>query len=82
MSQSKGGEPTEGLSSHTPAYPITVRFLTEDETWTLASEEEVACNLEWFDSSDPEERTEVFDAKSRPVILKVSKLKIIELELR
>jgi uncharacterized protein RhaS with RHS repeats len=64
-----------------PEYPIKVIFHEDNEEWLLDNEIEVATNLEWFDSEDPEERATVTDNQGRPVHLVVKELEIIVCEL-
>lgn len=65
-----------------PQFPITVTFHENDEIWTLLDLNDAACNLEWFDSDDEEEKAEVADSEGRPVRLKVQSLKIVVCELK
>ena len=65
-----------------PEFPLTVRFFEDDTTIVLRSKEEVECDLEWFDSDDPEQHAEVRDAQDRPVRLVVRDLLLITLELQ
>ena len=64
-----------------PEYPIRVIFHEDNEEWLLNNEVEVATNLEWFDSEDPEEQTTVTDNQGRPVRLIVKELVVIVCEL-
>lgn len=61
-----------------PEFPVTVNFLEDNSIWVLNTENELACNLEWFDSRDDEEHVSVIDAKGRLVRLKVEKLEVID----
>jgi len=63
-----------------PEYPIKVIFHEDNEEWLLSNEIEVATNLEWFDSQDPEERVTVTDNQGRPVLLIVKELEVIVCE--
>lgn len=63
-----------------PEFPIRVKFADGDE-WVLENEDQVANNLEWFDTDDPQEDTEVIDARERAVRLKVVGLKVIHCEI-
>ncbi len=54
-----------------PAYPITVRFLEDGDEWVLDTEKELAQNMEWFDSRDPNENARVLDREGRAVELVV-----------
>lgn len=72
-------KPEEEMAS--PVYPLRVVFGDGDE-WQLDNQDEVACNLEWFDSSDPDEDAEVLDALNRPVVLKVERLEVKLLKLQ
>jgi hypothetical protein len=65
-----------------PEYPLTVTFHESGEIWTLVDLDDAACNLEWFDSDDPEEQAVVVDNKGRPVRLKIESLKVIKCELK
>ncbi len=64
-----------------PEYPIRVISHEDNEAWLLNNEVEVATNLEWFDSEDPEEQVTVTDNQGRPVRLIVKKLVVIVCEL-
>ncbi len=66
----------------TPEFPITVTFHEDGEIWVLDSIAELACNLEWFDSDDPEENASVTDATGRPVRIKVENLDVLVFELQ
>jgi hypothetical protein len=66
-----------------PVFPIKVIFYEEDEdddidVWVLDNENELAWNLEWFDSRDPSENASVVDSLGRSVRLKVEKLNVVE----
>jgi hypothetical protein len=61
-----------------PEFPITISFLEDSSAWILNSEDELANNLEWFDSRDDEEHASVIDARGRLVRLKVEKLEVID----
>ena len=65
-----------------PKFPLTVIFHETNEKWILENEEDAACNLEWFDSEDPEERVTVTDSLGRPVRLKIEQLKVLSCELK
>lgn len=65
-----------------PRFPITVRFHEDDETLTLLNLNDAACNLEWFDSDDEDEKAEVIDSEGRPVRLKVQSLEVVICELK
>jgi hypothetical protein len=65
----------------TPVYPITVRW-PDDVPDVYDNPNDLACNLEWFDSEDPAEPIEVVDGLGRPVRLEVEKLEIIACELK
>jgi hypothetical protein len=58
-----------------------VFFEENGEEWVLDNEQEVACNLEWFDSDDPDEHVLVTDGQGRAVRLKVQALKVVFCEL-
>lgn len=64
-----------------PKFPLTVLFLEDNEEWVLDSDEELACNLEWFDSTDEEENAIVTDSLGRSVRLKIKGLKVIVCQL-
>jgi hypothetical protein len=64
-----------------PKRPITVRFREDGEEWILDSDVEIAGSLEDFDSDDPSENAEVWDADRRLVRLRVKAQRIITLEL-
>jgi hypothetical protein len=68
-------------ASDGPEFPITVRFAEDGEEWLLDSMYDIAVNLEWFDSEDPEERATVVDRLGRSVRLKVVELDVIVCEL-
>lgn len=42
-------------ASDKPSFPITVTFHEDGDTWVLDTKNELECNLEWFESRDPEE---------------------------
>ena len=69
------------MLSEKPTYPITVTFHEDGEVWVMKSERDLAFNLEWFDSNDPEERATVIDKYGRRVRLKIEKLELKLLEL-
>ncbi|EKO3828912.1 hypothetical protein NTE12_005387 [Vibrio harveyi] len=64
-----------------PKFPISVTFLVDGEVWVLDNINELGSNLEWFDSSDPEEEALVKDAENRDVVLVVEKLEVKEFKL-
>ena len=64
-----------------PEFPIKVLFQEDGEEWMLNDEEDIAVNLEWFNSDDPEERAIVTDNRGRPVRLKVEALDVLICEL-
>jgi hypothetical protein len=64
-----------------PQFPIRITFEEDGSEWILDSVDDVACNLEWFDSDDPEERATAIDAEGRRVRVKVTKLEIEVFEL-
>ena len=64
-----------------PTYPLKVVFHEDGEVWEIADAEDAACNLEWFDSDDPEEKASVVDSKGRPVRLKVEELSVVLCEI-
>ena len=69
-----------------PFFPLTVRWLPEDEEEegeheifdSIAS---IACNLEWFDSKELESEATVHDRMGRPVRLLVKALDVVRCEL-
>ncbi len=64
-----------------PEFPLRV-FDPEDNTDELfVNEEELACTLEWFDSTDTDETMQVTDSKGRPVRLKIKQLQTIVCEI-
>lgn len=63
-----------------PKLPFHVIF-EDGNRWVLNSYDEIACNLEWFDSNDEDDTTKVIDDLGRPVRLKIEALKIIYCEL-
>ena len=63
-----------------PKLPLHVIF-EDGDRWILNSYDEIAFNLEWFDSNDEDDTTKVIDDLGRPVNLKVEALKIIYCEL-
>lgn len=69
-------------TSMQPRRPITVRLRELGEEWVLESDAEIATSLEEFDSDDPSENADVWDADGRPARLKVRLLEIIVFELR
>lgn len=64
-----------------PLFPLTIRF-ADGETQTVQDREDAACNLEWFDSDDPQEPAQVTDSAGRSVRLKVERLAVVLCELR
>jgi hypothetical protein len=68
--------------SDKPQFPIKVFFYEDNDEWILNSEDDIALNLEWFDSEDIEENTKVTDRLGRPVRLKVEALQVIKFELK
>lgn len=64
-----------------PQYPITVRFLEDEEEWVFMNEVELTSNLEWFDGANPEENAVVTDQLGRPVMVKVEAHELLELKL-
>jgi len=64
------------MATDKPQYPITVLFKESGDRWVLDNEQELAINLEWFDSTDPEEDAEVTDALGRAVEVVVEKLEL------
>lgn len=65
-----------------PSFPLVIVFHEDNDRWTLNNLEEVAQNLEWFDSDDPDEQATVTDSKGRLVKLKVEALTVIECALK
>ena len=65
-----------------PEYPIQVLFKEDGESWILNDEDELANNLEWFDSEGADENAAVTDKNGRAVRLKVEKLELIIFELK
>ena len=64
-----------------PEFPLRA-FDSEDNNEELfANEEELACTLEWFDSTDADETIQVTDNKGRLVRLKIEQLQIIVCEI-
>ncbi len=61
-------------------YPLTVIFHEDGDLWTLDSPAELASNLEWYDSLDPNECSTVLDANNQYLNVKVEKLELIKLE--
>lgn len=61
-----------------PSFPLQVVFHEDNDRWILHDLDEVAQNLEWFDSDDPEEHATVTDSKGRRVKLKVEALTVVE----
>ena len=64
------------MNKEKPTFPITVTFQEDGDVWVLNNEMEVANNLEWFDSRDPEEKATVIDKSKRKVTLVVEKLEV------
>ena len=65
-----------------PTFPIKVVFLEDGEEWIHENEQELANNLEWFNSEDPEDQALVTDKQGRAVTLVIEALQIKQLELR
>ena len=65
-----------------PTYPIKVTFLEDEDddefVWILDNENELVCNLEWFDSRDPEEHAIVEDKFLRRIRVKIEEFRLIE----
>ena len=68
------------MTEEQPEFPITVNF-EDGDAWKLENINEIAWNLEWFDSDDPEEEATVVDKKNRKVRVKVVKLEVTVFEL-
>ncbi len=64
-----------------PVFPITITFHEDSDEWILDNERELAYNLEWFDSQDPEQRASAVDHLNRRVWIKVEKLTLIAFSL-
>lgn len=64
-----------------PSFPLLVVFHEDNDRWVLNNIDEVAQNLEWFDSDDPDEQATVTDSLGRLVKLKVEALTVIECTL-
>ena len=64
------------MDASEPVFPIKVLFKEDGREWILDSHHELACNLEWFDSRDPEENAVVTDKNGKPVVLVIEKLKV------
>ena len=69
------------MNKESPIYPITVTFQEDGAVWVLNNENEIANNLEWFDSRDPEEKATVIDKNKRKVTLVVEQLEMKQCEL-
>ncbi len=65
-----------------PKFPIKVHFHETNEEWLLDDMDDIACNLEWFDSDEPDENATVTDLLGRPVRLKVEQLAVLTCELK
>lgn len=64
-----------------PTFPLRIEF-DDGDVWTLATSEEVACNLEWFDTEDGDDSARVHDATGKSVRLKVEAFEVLILELK
>lgn len=64
-----------------PEFPLKVHFHETGEEWILEDVDDTACNLEWFDSEDPDENASVIDSLGRAVRLKVRQLVVLTCEL-
>ncbi len=64
-----------------PIFPIKVVFLEDGEEWIHENKQELAYNLEWFNSEDPEEKALVTDKQGRAVTLVIEELQIKQLKL-
>lgn len=64
-----------------PKFPITVTFHEDGDVWVLDNINELGTNLEWFNSTNPDERASVRDASNKDVTLVVEKLKVKECRL-
>ncbi len=69
------------MKASAPEFPIKVFFMEDNDEWLLDSEDELASNLEWFDSRDKDENAQVTDSLGRSVRVKVEKLTLIEFHL-
>ena len=56
-------------------------FLEDGEEWIHENKQELAYNLEWFNSEDPEEKALVTDKQGRAVTLVIEELQIKQLKL-
>jgi len=69
-----------------PLFPIKYVFHGDEnddpEEEAYEDLKELACNLEWFDSEDPEENATILDAQGRQVRLKIVALDAIVFELK
>jgi hypothetical protein len=69
-----------------PQFPIKYVFHGDEyddpEEETYEDLKELACNLEWFDSEDPEENATILDSQERLVRLKIVALDVIVFELK
>ena len=65
-----------------PKFPVKVYFHEDGDVWELDNTDELASNLEWFDSLDPNQNATVIDAEGRKVVVKVEKLELIIFKLQ
>lgn len=65
---------------NTPKFPIKVIFHEDSSEWVLDNIDQVGSNLEWFDSDDPSENTDIYDANNRLLSVKVEKLSVLRFE--
>ena len=64
------------MNNQKPAFPLTVVFEEDGDTWVLNNEEEAANSLEWFDSRKADEKAKITDSLGRKVTLVVEKLEV------
>lgn len=65
----------------TPVFPLTVRWLDDDEVDVFDDLKELECTLEWFNSDDPGQGATVTDKLGRRVRLKIEALHALEFSL-
>ncbi|WP_447926997.1 hypothetical protein [Vreelandella sp. EE27] len=66
------------MDTSKPVFPVTIAFEEDGDKWVLDNENQLASNLEWFDSRDPEQRAYALDGLNRRVRIKVEKLMLLD----
>ncbi|GHV03562.1 hypothetical protein AGMMS50229_03060 [Campylobacterota bacterium] len=64
-----------------PTFPIKVVYHEDGDVHIFNNEDEMVCDLEWFDTEDSDENASVTDANGQAVRLKIEALDIQTFEL-